>query len=106
MATTTKRYKKYWLYIKITGMIVMPLALIILPGDFFDAGRDVCLSKLLLDIECYGCGMTRAIMHIIHLDFGNAWLFNKISFIVFPIISYLWAKEFLKDINFIRSNDI
>ena len=49
-------------------LLIVPLVLFILPSDFFDEGDSVCLSVMLFNIECYGCGMTRAIMHFIHFD--------------------------------------
>ncbi len=61
------------------------ISLVILPADYFDQGRATCISVIMFDIECYGCGMTRAIQHLIHLDFQSAWTFNKLSFIVFPL---------------------
>lgn len=72
-----------------------PLVLILLPKDFFDYGESICLSKLLANMECYACGMTRAVMHFIHLDFKTAWLFNKLSFIVVPMLIPIWLKSVL-----------
>ena len=77
-------------------MIIIPIVLIILPPNFFDNGQTTCLSVLLFDKPCLGCGMTRAIQHLIHLDFTSAYNFNKISFLVFPILIFFWIKEFLK----------
>lgn len=88
--------------IKLSGLIVIPILLLLLPASFFDEGQSVCLSVLLLDIECYGCGMTRAIMHIIHFDFSTAWTYNKIAFIVFPIMVYLYVEFFLKEFAFYK----
>jgi hypothetical protein len=61
--------KKIWLYLKIGGYILIPLVLLILPANFFDTGPDMCISKLAFNKECYGCGMSRGIMHLIHFDF-------------------------------------
>ncbi len=61
------------------------IILLILPADYFDHGRATCVSVILFDMECYGCGMTRAIQHLLHLDFQSAWTYNKLSFIVFPL---------------------
>jgi hypothetical protein len=82
---------------KTTGYVLLPLVLLLLPADFFDQGQTLCLSKLLAGVECHGCGMTRAIMHLIHLDFRGAAGFNKLCFIVFPVLSFLWGQGFLKD---------
>ncbi len=75
------------------GFIGLPLVLIILPADFFDDGQSLCLSVLLFDTTCYGCGITRAIQHLIHLDIAEASHYNKMSFVVFPILIGLWFKE-------------
>ena len=85
--------RKAFYYLYVSGLLLLPLVLIILPADFFDSGQSVCLSVLLFDQTCYGCGMTRAIQHIIHLDFEAAYVFNKISFIVFPLLTVVWFGE-------------
>ncbi len=82
--------KKNILLIYVSGLLLLPLVLIIMPADYFDKGQSVCLSVLLLDTQCYGCGMTRAIQHFIHLDFQTAYSFNKISFLVFPVLIVVW----------------
>ncbi|MAJ07174.1 MAG: hypothetical protein CL827_10010 [Crocinitomicaceae bacterium] len=53
-------------------LLIFPLVLFILPSNFFDEGESVCLSVTLFNMECYGCGMTRAVMHFIHFDFIKA----------------------------------
>ena len=97
-----KKGNYYFLAAKIGGYILVPLALLLLPADFFDKGQSLCLSKLLAGVECYGCGMTRAIMHLIHLEFTAAYEFNKLAFISFPILSFLWLQGFRKDVNLFR----
>jgi len=89
--------KKYFLYIKIAIYIIVPLVLLLLPVDFFDNGETICLSQRIFGIECYACGLTRGIMHLIHLDFPGAYYYNMLSFIAFPVLAYLWATGFLKD---------
>jgi Protein of unknown function (DUF2752) len=74
--------------------ILTPFFLMILPSTFFDKGESVCLSVNLLGIKCYGCGMTKAVMHFIHFEFQKAWEFNKLSFIVVPMLFPLWIKAF------------
>ena len=73
-----------------TILILLPIVLLILPADYFDKGQSICVSVLLFDKNCYACGMTRAIQHLIHLDFQQASEFHKLSFLVLPllIVSY------------------
>ena len=73
--------------------IIAPVALLLMPIDFFDSGESICLSKRLAGIECYGCGLTKAVMHFVHFDFKGAWGFNQLSFLVVPMLFPLWLKS-------------
>jgi Protein of unknown function (DUF2752) len=86
--------RKAIFYIRVWITILAPFVLLILPSNFFDKGESLCLSKNLLDTECYACGMTKAVMHFIHFEFQKAWEFNKLSFIVVPMLIPLWIKAF------------
>ena len=77
-------------------LIVIPFIFIFLPKDFFNSGESICLSIVFFKKECYGCGMTRAIQHLIHLDFNGAYQLNKLSFFVLPTLIYLLLKEIKK----------
>lgn len=72
------------------------LTLIILPANYFDDGDSVCVSVLLFDVECYGCGLTRAIQHLIHLEFKEAWEYNKLSFAILPLAITMIILELYK----------
>lgn len=84
--------RKVVFYTRNVITILAPIILLLLPVDFFDKGESVCLSKYLAGIECYACGLTRATMHFIHFDFSEAWEYNKLSFIVVPMLFPLWVK--------------
>ena len=66
------------------------LFLFFLPADFFDTGESMCLSVLFFDLECLGCGLTRGIMYLMHLEFQTAWELNKLSFVILPFGTLLW----------------
>jgi hypothetical protein len=92
----------YWLkdnktirIIKIAAILIMPVALYFVPLEWVKNQHSVCLFKNLTGMECYGCGMTRAILSAIHLQFENAFHFNKLFLIVFPLLIYIWAKTLL-----------
>tara|TARA_B100000886_G_scaffold249855_1_gene176138 strand:+ start:177 stop:467 length:291 start_codon:yes stop_codon:yes gene_type:complete len=84
-------FKKTLHTIYLSVLVITPIILLLLPGNYFDSGESLCLSVILLEKECFACGMTRAIQHLIHLDFNLAWNYNKLSFIVLPLLvtSYL-----------------
>jgi len=86
--------RKIVFYTRIWITILTPFVLLVLPSDFFDKGTSICLSKMLAGMECYACGLTRATMHLIHFQFSEAWSYNKLSFIVVPLLFPLWLKAF------------
>ena len=96
---TNNKYKFYF-----SGLLLIPLVLLVLPADFFDTGRAICLSVILFGKTCYGCGITRAVHHLIHLEFLEAYNFNKLVVIVFPLISYLYFKEIVRVYFKMKSN--
>jgi hypothetical protein len=95
--------KKNFLKIYLGGLILAPIVLLILPADFFDNGQSVCLSVLLLDMKCYGCGITRAVQHLIHFDFATAWHYNKLVVVVVPLLLIVWVQELTRVKRLIKS---
>lgn len=77
---------------KIIILVIVPLCLILLPAYTFDNGHyTICLLKLATGNDCWGCGLSRACMHLIHLDFDKASSYNSMSFVVLPILIGLYA---------------
>lgn len=91
------RYKYYYTIGLLIFIAITPIILLILPATFFDNGQTICISKIFTDKECYACGITRGIMHLIHLDFEEAYAYNMLSFIVFPLLGVIWVQWFLKE---------
>jgi hypothetical protein len=83
--------------LKLAFIILTPVILLILPADFFDNRTSICLSKVLFHFECYACGLTRGIMHLIHLEFEEAFAYNMLSFLILPLMVIIWIQWFLKE---------
>lgn len=78
-------------------LVIVPIILIILPANTFDQGPfTFCFIKWATQHDCYGCGLTRACMYLIHLDFNSAAYYHKGSFFVLPIICIVWLREIIK----------
>ncbi|MEI6409052.1 MAG: DUF2752 domain-containing protein [Bacteroidota bacterium] len=92
----------WWRYVRLAFWIIVPVILLILPADFFDKGQSLCLSVLLFKQECYACGLTRSIMHLIHFEFEDALYFNMLGLLVFPLLAYQWFLWFWQDWKFFR----
>jgi len=80
--------------------IVIPFLLWVIPADFLDDKPPICPSVIILKMECFGCGMTRATLHLMHLEFETAWNFNKLIFIVFPFLVIVYLHVLGKIINY------
>jgi len=86
-------------------LIVGPLVLLCLPADIFDSSTtQLCLSKICFNRECIGCGITRAVMHFIHLEFAEAMKYNKLVILVVPFLAYLWFDAFWKCLKILKRN--
>jgi len=100
-----KLKSSYIQWIKLLILIISPFVLWILPSDFFDHSTIIlCPSRLLLDVECIGCGITRAVMHFHHWEFEIAAHYNQLVFIVYPILIYLWFSWLKKMANYLNIN--
>jgi hypothetical protein len=57
-----------------------------IPHDFlFNTAPTLCIHKRLLGFDCPGCGMTRALYSLLHLDFRTALHFNFGVFVLLPL---------------------
>ena len=86
-------------------LFVSPLLLLSIPPNYFDYGKTQCLSVYLFNEKCYGCGMTKAIQHMIHGEFITGFEFNKIAILVFPLLILLWFLDSCKLFKFLISKN-
>jgi len=88
---------KFWKYTLIVGLIAIPITLWILPVDHFDDGTSISIFALFgVEDFVYSTGMTRSIQHLMHFDFAGAAEYNKLGFIVLPLLFMLWLKLLMK----------
>jgi hypothetical protein len=88
---------------RVTLYIIFPIVLWLLPADFFDHGPEICLSQFILHTSCYGCGISRAMMHLLHFDLQAAMAYNKLSLIVLPLLIVIWFQDLRRDIRYLYS---
>jgi hypothetical protein len=91
------KFRYYYTIAKLAVIIFTPVVLLFMPADFFDGGESICLSKVIFDVECYACGMTRACQHLIHFDFEEAYAYNMLSFVALPLLGVVWIKWGIKE---------
>lgn len=55
---------------------------------FIESDFSICISKILFNLDCPMCGMTRAFIAIEHLQFDVAFSLNPLVFIVYLLFLY------------------
>ena len=93
-------------YIRIAGLLILPVLLFFIPVDWLNKQHSICLFKNLTGHECYGCGITRAVVSTVHLHFETAFHYNKLIIIVFPLLVYVWIKTVYKYFKELRDTSI
>ena len=88
-------------------LMIIPIFLWIVPaGQFDDTGVIICPSRFIFDIECFGCGMTRAVLHMHHGDFEQAVYYNVFVLLIYPLLVgfwLYWMYNIGKNLGFIQS---
>jgi hypothetical protein len=74
------------------AVLAIPVVLALLPLDALQRFPDVCLWQRVFGIECWGCGMTRAIASALKGEFSAAIGFNWRVVIVFPLLAAITAR--------------
>ena len=84
-------YQKYNLML--LGHFALPFILFSLPLEWLKRQQSICIVKNIFGIECFGCGITKAIIAAIQLNFETALEYNKMVVIALPCLLYIWTKR-------------
>jgi Protein of unknown function (DUF2752) len=78
--------------IKLGALLLLPPGLFLLPLSYMESMPSVCLIKNITGYECPGCGMTHSVFNILHGNFIQAFYYNKLVIVIFPLLAYIWLK--------------
>lgn len=62
------------------------LVLAVLPAAWLEQAPSLCLFKNAFGIECFGCGMTRAISSALHGHLAAALAYNRGVVVALPLL--------------------
>lgn len=99
-----KKITQIFRVVTMIGMIIFPIIVLLIPVDYVEANPIPCVFRTFFNIECIGCGMTRASLNLLHFNFAKAYEYNRLVFIVLPLVISLYTIQFLKLIKKISFN--
>ena len=76
-------------------LLLVPVVLYAIPVESVFEGESICLIKRFFGVECWGCGITRAIFSLLYGRFVEAWSYNHLVVVVFPLLLLSWIYNIL-----------
>jgi hypothetical protein len=75
------------------------LALLIVVGSFLlptaGLGVEVCLVSIMGEVPCPGCGLTRSLTNLAHLEVGRAFGYHPFGLVLYPLVIALALTNFV-----------
>ena len=81
---------------RIIKVLIFNIILIIILFNLPIENLELCLFKQITGYSCWNCGMTRAFLSILHLEFNNAINYNWKVVIVFPLTIFIYLYSLYK----------
>lgn len=89
---------------KILGWLLIPVLLWLIPLKEVSQLQSTCIFKNITEFGCYGCGITRAVISAIQFQWSDAYEYNQLIVIVFPLLSFVWIRYLVKQISLANKN--
>ena len=87
--------------VKLLLLILLPIVIYAIPAESVFNGKSICVFTNIFGVECWGCGITRAIFSALYFRFAEAWEYNRLVVIVLPLLMFEWLKEVVRSFKFI-----
>ena len=82
------------LFFKIVFLLSIPIITLIIRSVNIEDGQTICLFNNILGVNCYGCGITKAILAFLNGEFYKALNYNANVIFVLPVLMFIWFKQF------------
>ncbi len=93
---------------KLLVTVLVPVVLYAIPLENICNGNTICIFTNIFGIECWGCGITRAIFSALHFHFYDAWEYNPLFVVVLPLLLFLWLRAIIRQLCavIVKSNNV
>ena len=82
--------------VKLLLLILLPIVIYAIPAESVFNGKSICVFTNVFGVECWGCGITRAVFSALYFRFAEAWEYNRLVVIVLPLLIFEWLKTIIK----------
>jgi hypothetical protein len=92
-------------------VIIAGTVFFLIPREYLGDAFPICLFRILFARECIGCGTTRALWSLLHLDVFAAYGHNRLIILTFPLlagcaIKWVFASNAsMGEVNYGRNNE-
>ena len=83
---------RFSVIIKSSLVLVLVAVIYFIPKAFFLRLIPKCLFNIAFNIECFGCGTSRSVWHLLRFELSEAFLYNKVIVITFPLLVFCVIK--------------
>ena len=66
----------------------------------------LCPTRLFMGVPCPGCGLTRATLALLQLDFAAMWRFHPLAPVMTPIVAWFLSKPILEELGWIPKHRV
>lgn len=73
------------------ALLIAPIVVASLPISLLERAPSVCLIQR-AGLDCWGCGITRAVVSAARGEFDRAWDYNPRVIVVAPLLLIGWAR--------------
>ena len=95
MSSLLQKMTAYVDFRKLALISVLGIIFMLIPKAYLGETYPICLFRIFLNKHCLGCGTTRAVWSVLHFQFIEAYEYNKMIIITFPLLVGCFIKWIL-----------
>jgi len=84
-------------YRKLLFIVIFGIIFFYIPKTYLGDTFPICLYRIIFGKKCIGCGTIRAVWSILHFNVSEAYEYNKMIIVTFPLLTGCITKWIFKN---------